>query len=109
MFNVLTPLRRAFAELAIDEEYLATDPLAGFTLERVEADLSEDGEDEIDPYTTPDEIATALPLAEPQYANLFEFWAWVGPRSGELIALTWPDVDLQTDTLRISKSRRESA
>ena len=106
MLNLLTPLRRAFAEHAIDEEYLTINPLAGLSLKRVETAFGEDDDDDIDPFT-PDEIATVLPFAEPQYASLFEFWVWVGLRTGELIALSWSDVDISTGVVRINRSRRK--
>lgn len=105
ILNVLTPLRRAFNETAIEEHYLDKDPLAGLRIKRVETDVEEDAKDIIDPFT-PAELASALPHASAANANMFEFWAWSGLRTGELIALTWPDIDFERGVARVTKARR---
>jgi len=107
LLNVLTPLRRALAELAVDEQYITADPLAGFSLKRVETTIEEDDEDEIDPFT-PEEIASVLAVATLAEQNLYETWVWTGLRSAELCALTWSDVDFDRGIARINKARRGS-
>jgi integrase len=62
-------------------------------------------EDELDPFTLA-EIEAALPHLEPEAANMIEFWVWTGLREGEVIALTWPDVDLERGIVRINKAAR---
>jgi integrase len=102
LLNVLTPLRQScrYATAQVPP-LLKVDPLAEFEVqrpERVKDDL-------IDPFTA-DEVAAIAAVLDPAEANLITVWAWVGPRQGELFALTWRDVDLERKTARISKSRR---
>jgi hypothetical protein len=47
-----------------------------------------------------------LPHLEPEVANMAEFWVWSGPREGEVIAVTWPDIDSERGTARINKTAR---
>jgi len=100
MLNQLTPLRQTL-RMAVAEEIIDADPLANLQVQRPDRIV----EDLIDPFT-PAEVAAVVAKLDDQVANLGQFWAWTGLRPGELLALTWPDVDLERGTVRISKALR---
>ncbi len=100
ILNMLTPLRQAI-RLAVIEGILPADPLAGLKVQRPDK-LTEDL---IDPFA-PAEVAAVTAKLPEQTANLAQFWAWTGLRPGELLALTWPDIDLEKGVVRITKALR---
>jgi len=100
ILNLLTPLRQAFRQ-AVEDKILSVDPLAKLHVKRPDQVT----EDRIDPFT-PTELAAITEQLAPQVANAVMFWAWSGVREGELLALTWPDVDLDRCTVRIAKAMR---
>jgi integrase len=100
ILNMLTPLRQTI-RLAVSERILTSDPLAGLRVQRPDRLV----EDLIDPFT-PAELAAVTAKLPEQTANLAQCWAWTGLRPGELLALTWPDIDLDKGALRISKALR---
>lgn len=102
ILNMLTPLRQAMRMLIADQ-VLTVDPLAG--LEVIRPDRLED-DDEIDPYT-PAEISAIVPHLDPATGNAATFWVWTGVRPGELIALSWPEVDLERGQVRINRAIRD--
>lgn len=101
ILNLLTPVRQALRH-AVTEGILPVDPLANLKVQRPARVL----EDIVDPFT-PAEISAALARLPDQTANLVQFWVWTGPRLGELLALNWPDVDLEAGTVRINKAVRK--
>jgi integrase len=101
ILNKLTPLRQAI-RMAVSDGILTEDPLAKLQVIRPD-EAGED--DEIDPLS-PAEFAAVVAQLGLQTANAVTFWAWTGLREGELIALSWPDVDLDQGTIRITKSVR---
>lgn len=112
ILNLLTPLREAMryaaskvispaGELPI-RTLLAVDPLVGIQVQRP-AQIEDD--DDVDPFSY-EEIAAILPKLEPQVANMVQFWVWSGPREGEIIALTWSDIDEDSGIARIRKAAR---
>lgn len=80
--NLLIPLRGALSR-AVEDEEIKGNPLAGFKVRRVETQR-----DNIDPFT-PEEITA---LAGGDLGYLWQFWAWTGLRTGELIGLEFGDV-----------------
>jgi integrase len=100
ILNLLTPLRQAL-RLAVEDGILPADPLANLRVQRPDR-LTEDL---IDPFT-PAEVAAVTAKLPEQTANLAQFWAWTGLREGELLALTWPDADLERAAVRITKAAR---
>jgi integrase len=100
ILNLLTPLRQALRQ-AVSDGILAVDPLGKLQVKRPDQIT----EDLIDPFT-PAEIAAIVARLEPQTGNAATFWAWTGVREGELLALTWADVDLERSTVRIAKAMR---
>lgn len=101
ILNLLTPLRQAVRYAIKPLEILKENPLAGIQVKRpavIRKDI-------IDPFS-PDELALVLPKLEPEVANMMQFWAWTGLREGELIALTWADIDLDRGLAFINKTAR---
>lgn len=49
-------------------------------------------------------FAAAIGEAEPLFFLVFEVLFWMGIRLGELLALTWEDIDFEARTIRINKS-----
>lgn len=101
ILNMLTPLRQAIRK-AVKDKILTADPLTGLKVIRPDT-AGED--DEIDPFS-PAEFAAIVAKLEPETANAMTFWVWTGLREGELRALTWPDVDLERGSIRITKAAR---
>jgi integrase len=96
LLNLLTPLRGALGQ-ALEDVVIETNPLAGFKVRRVAAPI-----ERIDPFTR-EEVDR---LAATELGYLWKFWAWSGPRSGELIGLVWGDVDRECEAVQIRRSVR---
>lgn len=94
--NLLRPLRGAFSQ-ALEDGLIAKNPLHGFRLRRVEHK-----QETIDPFT-PEEIER---LSRTPLGTLWTFWAWTGPRSGEVIGLQWQDVELDCKRIEIRRAVR---
>lgn len=99
ILNLLTPLRQA-VRYAVPR-LLAMDPLAKIQVRRP-AGIREEA---IDPFSAA-EITAILPKLEPEMANMCQFWVWTGLREGELIALTWSDIDWDRGVATITKAAR---
>jgi integrase len=99
ILNLLTPLRQA-VRFAIPK-YLQIDPIAVLTVKRPAGIKKE----MIDPFSTA-EIDAILPWLEPALANMVQFWVWTGLRVGEIIALTWKDVDFERGVVNITMAAR---
>jgi integrase len=95
--NLLRPLRGAL-EQAIEDGAISENPLLGFKVRRVQASRDE----VIDPFN-PEEIAA---LGATECGALWTFWAWSGPRSGEIIGLRWGDVDTDCKSVEIRRAIR---
>lgn len=102
ILNLLTPLRQAMRYAVSPRKLLTVDPLAKIEIQRP-AEIDDD--EDIDPFSY-EEIAAILPQLEPQVANMVQFWVWSGPREGEVIALTWSDIDLEQGVAKIRKAAR---
>lgn len=96
--NLLRPLRGAF-EQALEDGTVRENPLHGFKVRRVGGSVPEEG---IDPFT-PQEIEA---LARTDLGYLWEFWAWSGLRSGEIIGLEWGDVAPEWTSIAIRRAVR---
>jgi len=101
ILNVLTPLRQAARYAVSPRKLFTVDPLAKIQVQRP----AEIEEDVVDPFSAA-EIEAILPHLEPEVANMAEFWVWSGPREGEVIAITWSDIDFDRGTARINKTAR---
>lgn len=95
--NLLTPVRGALKQ-ALEDGAIAKNPLEGFEIRRIQT--SQD--DVIDPFE-PGEVSA---LGACDGGALWTFWAWSGPRSGEIIGLRWSDVDDQCASVTIRRAVR---
>lgn len=95
--NLLTPIRGALKQ-AVEDGAIETNPLEGFEIRRIQ----ESTEEVIDPFT-PEEITA---LAGTDLGYLWEFWAWTGLRSGEVIGLEWPDVAPRWESIAVRRAVR---
>ncbi len=100
ILNVLTPLRQA-VRYACTAQLLAIDPIAKIRVQRP----APVGGVSIDPFSG-EEIAVILAHLEPGLSNMCQFWAWTGLREGELIALSWSDIDLERGVAMIARAAR---
>jgi integrase len=101
IMNLLTPLRQAVRFAVHPRKYLMIDPIAKLTVKRPPGIKISP----IDPFSTAEIDAIVAQLAPP-LGNMVEFWAWTGLRVGEIVALTWADIDLERKVANISKSAR---
>ncbi len=99
--NILIPLR-SMLRVALDDGLIQRNPLVDFEVRKPRAVQ----QDQIDPFTH-DEILAIAAHCPAEFANMVLFWAWCGPRTGEMIALDWSDVDWRRGTVRISRAVRE--
>lgn len=97
--SILRPIRAAL-DMAVADQLIPKSPLAGFRVKRAETKQKED--DDIDPFT-PKEVAE---LARDVNGDLWVFWAYTGPRSGEIVALQHGDVSADCSTITIRRTSR---
>jgi integrase len=103
--NVLLPLRAVLSE-AVADELIDYSPLDRVDLAKLVPVAKRSSSYEPQPYTV-DELHTLLSrLPEPE-RHTFSMWAYTGLRTGELIALRWPRVDLEARTIRIIETTTE--
>lgn len=93
--NLLIPLRGTFRQ-ALEDEIIDSNPLEAFKVRRVRKH-----KEAIDPFSR----AEIEALGKTELGHLWEFWAWAGLRSGEIIGLRWGDVD-DSGCIRIARSVR---
>lgn len=99
--NILIPLRSAL-RAAVDDETIDKNPLVDFEIRKPRSIKI----DQIDPFTQ-EEISAIVEACEPEFGHMVQFWVWSGPRTGEIIALDWSDVDWRRGSVRVSKAVRE--
>lgn len=99
--NILIPLR-SMLRAALDDGTIQRNPLVDFEVRKPRSVAK----DQIDPFTR-DEIEAIAAHCPDEFANMVRFWCWAGPRTGEMIALDWSDVDWQRSSVRISRAVRE--
>ena len=102
MSNLLLPLRNALSE-AVADEAIAFNPLDRLKIARILPRDTLSTDYAPDPYTM-EELLTLLTSMRDTERHAFQFWAFSGVRTSELIAITWPDVDLVAKTVRIDKA-----
>ncbi len=101
ILNLLTPLRQALRFAVHPQKYVAVDPIVKLKIKRPPGIK----QSVIDPFSTA-EIDAVLAQLEPAYANMVQFWVWTGLRVGEIVALTWNDIDSERGVAYITKSAR---
>ena len=99
--NNLTPLRGVFA-IALDDEVITTNPVDKIKNTKHQSPPP-------DPFSR-DEMARLLHWlrdehgkSAPVYWLYFEIAFWTGMRTGELLALTWHDIDFNNGLIKVSK------
>jgi integrase len=86
---------RAILETAVRDDLLARNPAAAVKRPRVTYREAE--------HLTPAQVRALLAASEPtRYAPLFELLVNTGMRRGEALAITWQDVDLDRETVRVT-------
>lgn len=96
--NLIRPLRGSLRQ-AEEDELIPKNPLKGYEVRRVKTDVEDD---DIDPFT-PEEVQA---LSEVSLGDLWTFWAWSGPRSGEIIGLQQGDVDSDFSKITVRRTVR---
>ncbi|MGB3069779.1 MAG: tyrosine-type recombinase/integrase [Ottowia sp.] len=107
MSNLLLPLRNALAE-AVADEAIEFNPLDRLKLSRILPRDTLSTEYEPDPYTVP-ELITMFGKTEGVERATFQFWAFTGLRTSEVIALSWKDVDLEAGKILVHRAVVEGA
>lgn len=103
--NILLPLRAVFNE-AVEDGEITVNPLAMVKLAKLVPMAKRTSDYEPQPYTV-GELRTLLGnLPEPE-RWAFQLWAYTGLRTGELIGLRWPRIDLEAKTLRVAETTTE--
>lgn len=99
--KVRTVLRSVFDE-AVDHEWIPTNPVAGIRVPQ-----GRKGSDVVEPdaIPTPVEVQSIIDATDAHWRPLVQLLAWTGIRIGEAAGLRVGDVDLQSGTLRVERSR----
>lgn len=99
--NNLTPLRGVFA-IALDDEVITTNPVDKIKNTKHQSPppdpFSRDEMERLLSWLHDKHIETA-----PVYWLYFEVAFWTGMRTGELLALTWSDIDFDNGLIKVSK------
>lgn len=99
MSNLLQPLRNALSE-ALADEVIDFNPLDRLKLSRILPRDTLRTDYEPDPYTV-EELVPLLVSMQGAERAAFQFWVHTGIRTSELVALSWPAVDLVAGTAHI--------
>lgn len=99
--NMLIPLRSMLAE-ALKDELIERNPLQDLEIEIADQLKTKEPVDPLDPA----EVGELLKHCPPQVANLVQFWAWSGLRTGEIVGLQWGDIDWMKGEIRIQRAVR---
>lgn len=103
--NLVLPLRAVLQECVEDGE-LDANPFDRVDLAKLVAIERRTSDYEPNPYTE-DELRLVLArLPEPE-RWAFQLWAYTGLRTGELIGLRWPRIDLEGATIRVVETTTE--
>ncbi len=89
MSNLLLPLRNALAE-AVADELIEFNPLDRLKLSRILPRETATTDYEPDPYTVEDLLRLFAKL-DGSERNAFQFWAFSGVRTSELVGVLWED------------------
>jgi len=103
--NILLPLRAVFSE-AMEDEVIRTNPLATVNITKLVPIEKRTTDYEPNPYTLGELRVLLANIQEPERWT-FQLWAFTGMRTGELIGLRWPRVDLGAKVLRITETTTE--
>lgn len=102
--NILLPLRAVFAE-AKEDGIIKTNPM-DIDLRKLVPIEKRTSHFEPEPYTMDELRAVLANVPEPE-RWAFQAWAFTGVRTGELIGLRWPRIDLEGKTLKVEETTTE--
>lgn len=103
--NVAWPLRAVLDELVADE-VLESNPFDRLKMAKLVPEAKRVSDFEPDPYTET-ELRTLLANIPTPDRLAFQLWAFTGLRTGELVGLRWPRVDLEAGLLRVTETTTE--
>lgn len=103
--NILLPLRNVFTELANDE-VIPFNPFDKVKLAKLVPIEQRKTDYEPEPYTET-EVKLLLTKLAPTERYAFQFWAYSGVRTGELVGLRWPSVDLEGGRVHVHETTTE--
>ncbi|MCZ4315125.1 tyrosine-type recombinase/integrase [Comamonadaceae bacterium G21597-S1] len=102
--NILLPLRAVFDE-AVEDGVLKTNPVA-INLKKLVPIDKRTSDFKPSPYTVA-ELRTLLSNVPEPVRWAFQLWAFTGLRTGELVGLRWPRIDLVAKTIRVTETTTE--
>ncbi|MGQ2994226.1 Arm DNA-binding domain-containing protein [Variovorax sp.] len=102
MSNLLLPLRNALTELVADE-VLEFNPLDRLKLSKVLPRETAESDYEPDPYTV-DELLLMFGALKAEERPAFQFWAYCGVRTSELVAITWLELQAPFAEVKIHRA-----
>jgi integrase len=102
MSNLLLPLRNVLAEAAADD-VIKSNPLDQLKLSRILPRETVSTEYAPDPYTAAELVVLLCSMTGPE-RNVFQFWAYTGLRTSEIVALRWADIDLAKGTIKVHRA-----
>lgn len=105
MRNILLPLRSIFAD-AVEDGLIAANPVAVVNLAKLVPIDKRTSDYEPQPYTVAELGVLLGKLPEPE-RWAFQLMAFTGLRTGELMGLRWPRVDLEAKTIRVTETTTE--
>jgi integrase len=103
--NILLPLRAVFAE-ALEDGAITANPLAAVRIAKLVPMDKRTSEYEPHPYSVADLVTLLGNLPVPE-RWAFQLWAFTGLRTGELIGLRWPRIDIEAKVLRVTETTTE--
>lgn len=104
--NRLLPLRAVLDE-AVADELIDFNPLDRVSLDKLVPADKRTSDFEPSPYSVADLLTLLGAIADPHERLAFQFWAFTGLRTGELIGLRWARVDLAANTVHIRETTTE--
>lgn len=104
MRNILLPLRAIFAE-AKEDGIIKVSPM-DINLRKLVPMEKRTSDFEPEPYSMA-ELRTVLANVPEPERWAFQLWAFTGLRTGELVGLRWPRIDLEGNTLRVEETTTE--
>ncbi|WP_198674595.1 tyrosine-type recombinase/integrase [Rhodoferax ferrireducens] len=103
--NILLPLRAVFNE-AVQDEVIASNPVANLKITKLIPIEKRTSDYEPQPYSVAELCLVLANVPEPERWT-FQLWAFSGLRTGELIGLRWPRMDLEGKILRVTETTTE--
>jgi len=96
-------------EFAITNELISSNPIKGIKIPKKSSDhLADEAEDDSFNFWEKSDIKTFLDYVQANCSMrdylMFHLMIYTGARKGEILALTWDDVDFNTKTLQLNKT-----